>query len=116
MANVKVKRGTEGPAHDPYSYTEVTFYFTNSRRKPVIYHGGLGEWTRHGKRKWQNSWGKNKNCAEIAFERLTGMHPSDAMYIPDIIRERKMRKMTKQERWEMQEIEAIDAQMLSYAM
>jgi len=45
-SGISVKTGTEGPRHDPYSYTEYTV------RRPgfdtTVIHLGLGEWFKRG--------------------------------------------------------------------
>lgn len=111
MANVKVRRGSEGPAHDPYSYTEVTFYFTNKRRKPVTYHGGLGAWVRHGKRRYEGYHG-HKDPALI-FKRLTGLSVVQAERIPDIIFGRYLRKLSPQQRHNVMMCIEADRDMLA---
>jgi hypothetical protein len=113
MARVIVKRGSEGPSHDPYSYTEITFYFTNKRRKPVTYHGGLGDWVKHGKRRY--GFTKKKDPAD-KFEELTGLSVRRAEAIPDMLFERSMRKYSRAEREAIMECIEADEAMLRYAM
>lgn len=108
MANIHVKRGSEGPRHDPYSYTEVTFYFTNKKRKPVIYHAGLGEWTKHGKNTYE------ENPAAM-FQKLTGLNPRKAAIIPEKRFERYLRTLPKREQYNVLECIAIDNAMLANA-
>lgn len=40
---LKIKTGTEGPRHDPYSYTETTM---ERNGDTVTLHEGLGDWLR----------------------------------------------------------------------
>jgi hypothetical protein len=111
MANIKVKRGSEGPAHDPYSYTEITFYFTDKNKKPVTIHRGLGEWLKHGKRKYE--W--DAHCIATKFEELTGLSVRRAEAIPDMLFERSMRKYSRAEREQIMECIEADAAMLRNA-
>jgi hypothetical protein len=111
MANIKVKRGSEGPAHDPYSYTEITFYFTDKNKKPVTIHQGLGDWLKHGKRKYE--W--DAHCIAIKFEELTGLSVRRAEAIPDMLFERSMRKYSRAEREQIMECIEADADMLRNA-
>lgn len=53
--------GTEGPRHDPYSYTEYTI--ERKGHASVTYHCGLGEWISMGKRRL----GRLPNKAELAL-------------------------------------------------
>jgi hypothetical protein len=39
---VRIKTGSEGPKHDPYSYTEYTF--EQAGKPTVTFHAGLGVW------------------------------------------------------------------------
>jgi hypothetical protein len=114
MARINVKRGSEGPEHDPYAYTEITFYFTNPKRKPVTYHYGLGEWLKHGKRKYngKTGYGKPEEHLAVIFEKLTGLPSHKAVHIPEILFERSMRKYTKAERWAIMECIEADEAML----
>jgi hypothetical protein len=109
MASVRVRHGSEGPEHDPYSYTEITFYFTNPKRKPVTYHGGLGDWVKHGKRKY--GFTRKKDLSD-KFEELTGLSVRRAEMIPDMLFERSMRKYSKHERWQIMECIEADNAML----
>ena len=45
-SGITIHTGTEGPRHDPYSYTEITVRLP--RKAPVTIHYGLGEWLRIG--------------------------------------------------------------------
>jgi hypothetical protein len=105
MAKVRVKRGSEGPYHDPYSYTEITFYFTNKKRKPVTIHQGLGDWVKHGKRRYEGN--TMLGDPALIFEKLTGLNPRYAERIPDILLGRYLRTLPKEQRWGV--IECIEA-------
>jgi hypothetical protein len=114
MARIRVKRGSEGPKHDPYSYTEITFYFTNPKRKPVIYHYGLGEWLKHGKRCYKPNYShlhQNEHLAVI-FEKLTGIPSHKAFKIPDILFNHMLRKYSKEHQHYILECIEADEAML----
>src|SRR5580698_9347517 len=108
MARVRIRRGSEGPEHDPYSFTEITFFFTDKSRKPFTIHQGLGDWLKHGKRKYE--W--DAHCIATKFEELTGLSVRRAEAIPDILFERSMRKYSKEERWQILECIEADEAML----
>jgi hypothetical protein len=114
MARISVRRGSEGPEHDPYSYTEITFYFTDPERKPVTIHQGLGEWVKTGDRHYdaQNSCGIDP---ALIFEYITGLSVRRAEEIPNMLFERSMRKYSKEERWRIMECIEADATMLRNA-
>jgi hypothetical protein len=67
---IDIRRGSEGPRHDPYGYIEVTI---DGRNGPVTYHGGLGEWTRAG-----GNIIEHDPAARDAFEQATGLTPEQA--------------------------------------
>jgi hypothetical protein len=110
MARVTVRHGSEGPQHDPYAFTEITFYFTNPKRKPVILHMGLGDWLKHGKRKFMGFHTKKEPT--LKFEELTGLPVHKARQIPDILFERSMRKYSRAERENIMECIEADEAML----
>jgi hypothetical protein len=111
MASIKVRRGSEGQKHDPYSFTEITFYFTDVNKKPVIYHSGLCEWIKVGGRTYM--W--DAYCVAAKFEELTGISVHKAEQIPDILFNRSMRKVSARERWNIMECIEADAAMLRNA-
>jgi hypothetical protein len=113
MARITVKRGSEGPEHDPYAYTEITFYFTNSKRKPVTIHQGLGEWVRHGKRRYEGNGPFSEPY--LIFERLTGISARKAERIPDVLFNRMMKRHTKEEQWAIMQCIEADEEMLRNA-
>jgi hypothetical protein len=115
MARIRIKRGSEGPQHDPYSFTEVTFYFTDKTKEPVKYHGGLAEWTQHGSVRYDIIYACGIDPALI-FEELTGISVRRAEAIPDMLLERSMRKYSRQERENIMECIEADQAMLRYAM
>jgi hypothetical protein len=117
MAKVRVKRGSEGPEHDPYSFTEITFYFTDKSRKPITIHRGLGDWVKRGERgssKIINKYLGLEDPAEI-FELLTGLSVRRAEAIPDMLFERSMRKYSRAERENIMECIEADEAMLRNA-
>lgn len=70
MANVKVRRGSEGPAHDPYGVTTIT------SGVEVVYRAGE-------RTSMQGVKVAEGDAAYDAFTRLTGMSPRDAECIPE---------------------------------
>lgn len=112
MARVRVRRGTEGPAHDPYSYLEITFWFTKRSRKPVVYHGGLGSWVRYGDCRFPVH---SRHPPEEVFRRLTGLDVVTAEAIPDILLARALRRMSREEREVALMCMEADADMLANA-
>jgi hypothetical protein len=76
---IDTKEGTEGPRHDPYSYTEVT---VNGRNGRVTYHYGLDEWVCVGEE-------KSRDKPREVFERLTGVDPWTAEKISRALPYRK---------------------------
>ena len=124
MATVRVRHGSEGPAHDPYGYTEIVF--TTTRGKVFKFRsGGLGYERYTGPRggkiesyeRWRRSLGKYSMDlrARRAFEKGTGMSPFKAERIPEILRARRLRSMNPEQRRVEFEIERIDAEMLRNA-
>jgi hypothetical protein len=111
MARISVKRGSEGPEHDPYYYTEITFYFTDQNKTPVIIHQGLGDWIKYDGRIY--IW--DAYCVAAKFEELTGLSVNLAESIPNMLFERSMRKYSKEERWRIMECIEADEAMLRNA-
>lgn len=69
---VTMKTGSEGPRHDPYSYTEVTVRGTLGKRKiDITLHEGLAEWVKLGNRK--PAYESQTYRPRAAFERLVGV-------------------------------------------
>lgn len=60
-----VRTGTEGPRFDPYSFTEYTI--VRPGKATIVYHNGLAEWIKVGKRLLNNS-----PTARQEFERYSG--------------------------------------------
>lgn len=75
MARIEIKHGSEGPKHDPYSYTEITFTPTHEGGTVYVLHMGLVDWIKGN--------GKLIPCADVAFEfkTRTGLTPEDAQQI-----------------------------------
>lgn len=73
--HIAVRRGTYGPAHDPYSYEEIT---VKRRGRPTAtLHTGLGVWSAVGRRKLERHYRedfKARERREVArFERACGL-------------------------------------------
>ncbi len=85
--SISIKHGTEGPHHDPYSFTEVTI---DGRSGEVIFHCGLGEWTR-----LPDGTKVDGSDAIKAFEKLTGLHPGVAEESFYKAKSRKIRRHLK---------------------
>lgn len=81
MATVTFRHGSEGPEHDPYAFTEITFVRTDGIT--VVFHSGLGESCRvykgEGRRRrshllpgldWSTATGDD---AAPCFEEATGV-------------------------------------------
>lgn len=74
MADISIKTGSEGPKHDPYGYTEITFIKTDGTI--IKHHEGLGSWCEI----------LDKNCIQRAegsqaselFFLATGCTPNEA--------------------------------------
>ena len=77
MASIKVREGIEGPAYDPYHFTEIQF--TRTDGVVVTLHAGLGDWLTltYG----LTGWVMGKGNPDEAFARLTGITPAKAMQI-----------------------------------
>lgn len=75
MNNLKIKHGSEGPRHDPYGFTEITF---RGQRGSIKFHYGLATWCegeRNG-RKFRVNEDANE-CLRL-FEEITTMTPMRA--------------------------------------
>lgn len=72
-----INRGSEGPQHDPYSFTETDFD-SNSGDKINIRTGGLG-YTRLkvNDREWEASEKFDEETLRLRFRALTGALPED---------------------------------------
>jgi hypothetical protein len=115
MARISIKRGSEGPEHDPYSFTEITFYFTDPKRSKVVYHRGLGEWLKYDGQKYDESDVWLPSSIDYLFKHITGLSVRKAESIPDMLFERSMRKYTKAERLAIMECIEADEAMLRNA-
>lgn len=76
MANIKIKHGSEGPAWDPYSFTEIEF--TKTDGTVVKYHGGLGEWCTVEYKDGRKYKIDNLEESSILFKLEVGMTPEEA--------------------------------------
>jgi len=107
---VHVKRGSEGPRHDPYSYTRITV--TRWSGNIIVGHFGLGCWVEvNGYKIAENN---DTECGEI-FTKFAGLTPSAAESIPETLRARAFHYMSKKEREVYMAMEEIDEKMLRNA-
>jgi hypothetical protein len=67
---IAIRTGNEGPRHDPYGFTEITFA---CRAGVVVVHLGLAEWL-----KVDGVRVLDRDC-DAAFERITGLSPGRAV-------------------------------------
>lgn len=109
MAKVRVKRGSEGPAHDPYGYTEVTFTRTDGR--VIVGHFGLAEWVKVDGHIYADGQG-----SDFWFHYWTRMRFEKAARIPEILEARQMRGWTRAERESYWLCREADQRLLRYAM
>lgn len=68
--------GTEGPGHDPYSFTEFWFYEKrNGHERSIVLHLGLGAWLRFNTRTFTilNFREVAEKRLEAKFAKLTGL-------------------------------------------
>jgi len=112
MAKISIKRGSEGPRHDPYAYTEITFTFTDPRRAPVTLHEGLGDWLKRAKALARLSDGES---AAERFEALTGLSARRASEIPERLLARSLRRLPRDERSAILECIEADEALLRWA-
>ena len=73
MANIKIQRGTEGPRHDPYGFTDLIV--ERDGKQPIVLHEGLGAELRIGEQRAAADY----LIVAAYFEILTGMTPVQAM-------------------------------------
>lgn len=111
---IQVKRGSEGPAHDPYGYVEVAFHRMNG--DVIICHIGLSAWIKlNGKkvevRQLSGDFDDYYNAHERKFLELTGIKFMKAVDIPDILEQRHVRSMSKEDRRSYWQMRAIDIEM-----
>ena len=114
MARIDITHGSEGPTHDPYSYSEITF--TKTDGAVVLLHEGLAVWCeitppggRHRARMGsllRRSPGpetvriEDEDEAEAAFERETGIRLADAERLYRRATEPKRCRDCGSKRWE----------------
>lgn len=91
MARVYVRTGTEGPRHDPYIFTEVTFVKTDGTE--VRYHYGLAQWLEVNGKPIDVPYEE----MDDKFEELTGMSAGAAERVPDKLQDRYVRTLSKEE-------------------
>lgn len=109
MARVFVRNGTEGPRHDPYSYTEITFVKTDGTE--IVYHDGLAQWITVNGVKQPCDYDEHVGL----FEELTGIAPWRAEVIPDRLEQRRVNRLTAAEQRSYWACKEADQQMLGYA-
>lgn len=120
MAKVRIKSGSEGPSHDPYGWTEVTFTRTDGLEVQFRY-GGLGyerlllDGVKHLE-SFGLMEGWDKSAAESAFEALAGFSPYEAERLVERQRRARWRRMSRREREQELAFEEADARLMSYAM
>ncbi len=110
MARVRVRTGREGPHHDPYGFTEVTFTRTDGR--VAVIHNGLGVWLKIDGERVEGP----EESLEAAFEAFTGMTSRAAEAVPHILEDRYVRSLSPEDQayyWAMKD---ADDCLLSYAM
>ena len=119
MNKITVKRGTEGPTHDPYGYVRVIFHrmtgdvidckiglgcslkVNDKLIKPIFPSGDEDNY---------------QTTYEKEFEKYAGISFMYAVSIPDILRERRYRSMSKKDRESCIACEEADDRMMSYAV
>lgn len=110
MAHIYVKRGSEGPRHDPYSYTEVHFTSTDEKTE-IVCHLGLAEWLKVNGKKIV----EQPANVEAEFRLITGMRFDKAERIPEILEHRRRMRMAPKEREQYDMCVEADAAMRRYA-
>lgn len=86
MSTISIRRGSEGPRHDPYSFTEIIVtrdspWFTGK----VTYHVGLDEWVR------VDANNIDRTESRETFRRLAGITPEAAQKAAREFRDRRVR-------------------------
>lgn len=91
MTTITIDRGSEGPRHDPYLWTEITVARTSPRfTGKVTLHTGLAEWVAiDGAPQPVEAFACGS--AEELFTRLAGVTPARAMGAYVEYRERRLR-------------------------
>lgn len=98
---IEVVTGSEGPRHDPYSYTE---WRVKRPGKPVvIYHKGLGDYVQYGER------GKRhfKDVADL-FKRWTKWTPRIVGLAISIVEKRRVKRCIRETGHHPDEIAAME--------
>jgi hypothetical protein len=112
MAKVTVRRGSEGPRHDPYGYTEVIFTKTNG--DVIQMHMGLGVWLKVNGKEYDSQY--REEVLSEYFKEFTGMAFEKAERIPDVLEERYVRRLSKEDRHSYYMMRDADERLLSYAL
>ena len=121
--NVRVRRGTEGPRHDPWSYTEVSVTRLNGDK--ITMHCGLAVWLKiNGEKfnpdipktlRWDIAQDEYEAALFAEFERRAGMSYHRADRFPDFLEERYMRQLSPKDRECYIMVREADAALLRYA-
>jgi hypothetical protein len=87
---VDIKRGTYGPAHDPYSFSEFSMItsYSNGTEEVVMIHSGL-EYLYSVNGKGQSLYSE---AGKEEFERLTGMTVFEFPDLIEMVIDRRQRK------------------------
>lgn len=72
VTKIDVRHGIEGPKHDPYSFTEITYEKGNRK---VVIHQGLAEWIKVNGQKIDLQIGEDE--IEMITQRETGYTPEE---------------------------------------
>jgi hypothetical protein len=75
-STIEIRTGSEGPRHDPYSYTEITV--TRSNGGWAKYHAGLGEWLVVGIGGEERKMNGSPEYLRNMFELVVGITPEGA--------------------------------------
>ena len=115
MADITVRRGVEGPRHDPYSWQEVAFSKTNGQVIRLRAGLGVSLWV-DGKLVDAIERVDDLECHLMqVFKEMTGLSFRDALDMPDRLRERRLRSLPRAEREQIEACEGFDRQMLRNA-
>jgi hypothetical protein len=105
----RIFRGTYGPRHDPYSFTEIVVEKNGTTHKC---HMGLGSWYEvDGVRVERDGW----NYSDL-FAEGTGFQPYEWEDFFDMRDRARYRAMTKQQRREYDACREADYALMRYAV
>lgn len=120
MASVRVRRGTEGPRHDPYGWTKIEFTRTDgtiieARRGDLGYMNLTTHYPNDVVAVSKFNGESGVRDGEAMFQQLTGMSFDVAERMPELVQWRRVRAMSKKERAEYFAWTAYDAALRRYA-